>query len=208
MALSLVQAQTTYNANNNPGAASGTNVFTGTTALQDAIDAAISGDIIHVIPGPTNYGNVTIDNKSLTIVGVGLNTQGAKSLVDDIELNNTGSSGTRISGLHFDRFLLANDNTSVHTVSNVLLENCLLDVVIGPGFTSNTVANLIVRNNIFNSANSTGDGQAFELYTTSGVIISNNIIEGTCCVHGSVQGTGLTIQNNLFLQRIKRNLLP
>ena len=42
------------------------------------------------------------------------------------------------------------------------------------------------------------DGQAFEIYTNSGVIISNNIIRGECCVHGSIEGDGLTIQNNLF----------
>ncbi|MEQ9403327.1 MAG: hypothetical protein RIM99_07080 [Cyclobacteriaceae bacterium] len=198
LSVSLTWAQTTYVANNNPGAPAGTNVFTGTNALQDAINAAVSGDIIHVIPGPNSHGDVTIDGKTLTIIGVGLNTQGAKSLVDDIELNNTGASGSRISGLHFQRLLLANDNTMVHTVSNILLENSQLNVVIGPGYTTNSIANLIVRNCVLNSSNSTFDAQAFELYTNSGVIISNNIIKGRCCVAGAIQGEGLTIQNNLF----------
>jgi hypothetical protein len=194
-------SQTIHIANNNPGATAGTNVFTGTSALQNAINAAISGDIIHVIPGPNTYGNVIVNDKSLTILGVGLNPQkniNTRSIVGDLSLNNAGSSGSRISGLHLGRLLLANDNSVVHTVSNILLENSLLRVVIGAGYLTNSVANLIVRNCIFNSANSTSDAQAFELYNATGVIISNNIIRGKCCVSSAIQGDGLTIQNNFF----------
>lgn len=197
-------AQTTYIANSNPGAVSGTNVFTGTTALQDAINAAASGDIIHVIPSSVDYGDALIDNKSLTILGIGLNPDsdfGLLSRVDEIRLDNAGSSGSRISGLHVDDVYLAIATATPHTVSNVLVENCEIHRVVGPGFSPgspNSISNLIVRNSVINSANSTGDPQGFELYTISGVIIANNIIKGRCCVAGSVQGDGLTIENNLF----------
>ncbi len=194
-------AQTIRIANNNPGATPGTNVHTGETAFQDAIDASVSGDIIHVVPSSVDYGDGIVTNKSLTILGIGLNSQkhiGQRSMVGDISLNETGSSGTRISGLHMTRLLLANSSASpTYTVSNVLLENCQVRTVIGPSF-SNTVANLIVRNCIFNSSNVTSDPQAFELLTTSGVIITNNIIQGGCCVNGAIAGDGLVVENNLF----------
>lgn len=40
------------------------------TDLQDAIDAATSGDIIQILPSATSYGNVTI-SKRLSLVGLG-----------------------------------------------------------------------------------------------------------------------------------------
>lgn len=195
-----VNAQTIYIANNNPGAPSGVNVFTGSTALQDALDAAVTNDIIHVIPGPTSYGNVIVDDKSITILGIGLNPQkniGSRSLVGDISLNNPGASGSRISGLHFTKLRIANNNVTSYTISNLLLENCELDLVTGPQFT-HTLGNMIIRNCILNASNGTGSAQAVLINTSSGVIISNNIIQGACCVHSSVQGDGLTIEHNLF----------
>ena len=44
-----LSAQTLYVANNNPGAASGINVFIGTAAIADAMAAASNGDIIYVV---------------------------------------------------------------------------------------------------------------------------------------------------------------
>ncbi|MEO9870483.1 NosD domain-containing protein [Ekhidna sp.] len=200
----LSTAQTTRIANNNPGATGGTNVYTGTDALQDAIDAAVSGDIIHVVPSAEDYNDGMIDGKSLTIIGIGLDPTsdiGLRSLVDEIRLDNTGASGSRISGLHVSRVSMAISTTFAHTVSNVLIENCLIDRIHGAGFavgSPNSISGIIIRNCIINSSNSTGDAQGFELYNSSGVVIENNIIKGRCCVAGSVQGVGMTIQHNLF----------
>lgn len=63
-------AQTLLVANNNPGAATGVNVYTGSTALQDALTAAASVapfDIIYVVPSSIAYGTITID-KGITIL--------------------------------------------------------------------------------------------------------------------------------------------
>jgi len=200
LCISQLLAQTTHIANNRPGAPTGTNVFTGSTALQDAIDAAVSGDVIQIVPSSINYGNVNITDKALTLIGIGLDpdTQiGQRSLVDDITFDEVGASGSRISGLNFDRLILAN-TVGGYTLSNILLENSQLDVVIGPGRTENALGNITIRNCVLNSSNSTSDAQAFELYTTSGVIIENNIIQGQCRTAGTIQGDGLTIRNNLF----------
>ncbi len=197
-------SQTIRIANNNPGAVGGTNVYTGTTALQDAINASTSGDIIHVIPSQQDYGDALIDNKSLTILGFGLNPTSDISLrskVDEIRLDNTGASGSRISGLHVDDVFIAIDATSAHTVSNILVENCEIHRLVGAGFgfaTANFISGLIVRNCVFNSSNSTSDPKALELTNATGVIIENNIIRGECCTAGAVRAVGATIRNNLF----------
>jgi hypothetical protein len=194
-------AQTTRIVNNNPGATGGVNVYTGATALQTAINASVSGDIIYVVATTVSNGNVTINDKSLTILGVGLNPQkgvGTRSLVGDIAVNGAASSGTRISGIHFLRFLPVWSTTVVHTLSNTLIENCQFNCVQQPN-NSNSLGNLIVRNCVINSHNGFSSAPAaFELYTTSGVVITNNVIRGQGTTAGTVQGNGLTVQNNLF----------
>jgi hypothetical protein len=193
-------AQTTRIVNNNPGATPGVNVYTGSTALQDAINAAASGDILHIVPGSVSNGNVTITNKSLTVLGVGLHPGkelGTRSLAGDILLNGTGCSGTRISGVHFLR-LIPGSGTPIHTISNILVENCQFNAVqqLSNG---NSVANLIVRNCIVNSHQGfSSSPQALELFISSGVVITNNIIRGQGSTAGTIAGNGLTIQNNLF----------
>ncbi len=193
-------AQTIRIANSNPGATGGVNVYTGATALQQAINASVSGDIIHVIATTVSNGNVTIQDKSLTILGVGLNPQkglGTRSLVGDISINGAASSGTRLSGLHFLRFLSGYSGTNT-TVSNLLIENCQFNCVQQQNG-SNSLANLIVRNCVINSHQGfSSSPQAIDTYITSGVVIVNNIIRGQPSTAGTIQGTGLTIQNNLF----------
>ncbi len=194
-------AQTTRIVNNNPGATGGVNVYTGATALQTAINASSSGDIIHIVPSTVSNGNVTITDKSLTILGVGLNPQkglGTRSLAGDITINGAASSGTRISGIHFLRMLPALSATTPHTVANLLIENCEFNSVqmLSNG---NAIANLIVRNCVINSHQGFSSGpQAFEIFTNSGVLITNNIIRGNSNTAGTIHGDGLTIQNNLF----------
>lgn len=194
-------AQTTRIVNNNPGATSGVNVYTGATALQNAINASVSGDIIHIIPGTVSNGNVTITDKSLTILGVGLDPQkglGTRSLVGDIQVTGAASSGFRISGVHFLRFLPNVGCISTHTISNILIENCQFNVV---QMLSNNCAigNMIVRNCVINSHQGFSSApQAFEIVISSGVLITNNIIRGHSTTAGTISGNGLTIQNNLF----------
>jgi len=194
------RAQTTRIVNNNPGATPGVNVYTGATALQTAITASVSGDIIHIVPGTVSNGNVTITDKSLTIMGVGLNPQkglGTRSLAGDINITGAASSGTRISGVHFLRFLPGLTGAT-HTISNLLIENCQFNAVqqVNNG---NGIGNLIVRNCVINSHQGFSSGpQAFEIFLSSGVLITNNIIRGQHTTAGTVAGNGLTIQNNLF----------
>ncbi|HMJ70140.1 MAG TPA: hypothetical protein VK508_14640 [Cyclobacteriaceae bacterium] len=193
-------AQTTRIVNNNPGATGGVNVYTGATALQTAINASVSGDIIHIVPGTVSNGNVTID-KTLTILGVGLNPQkglGTRSLAGDIQLSGVASSGLRISGVHFGRFLPNIGCSGGISMSNILIENCQFYAVQMLN-NSCAIANLIVRNCVINSHQGFSSGpQAFEIWINSGVLITNNIIRAQGSTASTILGNGLTIQNNLF----------
>lgn len=191
-------AQTTRIANNNPGATPGVNVYTGATALQDAINASANGDIIHVIPGSVSNGDVIIAGKGLTILGVGLNPGkdlGTRSLVGQITLN-AGSSNTRLSGLHMGRCHLA-AATGPYTITNILVENCQIASVTQFA-NSNAVGNFIVRNSIFTSAPGFSSNPVIEFFINSGVLITNNIIRDRGTSPGDIKGDGLTISNNLF----------
>ena len=191
-------AQTTRIANCQPGATGGVNVYTGATALQDAINASVTGDIIQVIAGTVSAGNVTIAGKGLTILGVGLNpgkVLGTRSLVGNITLNS-GSSGTRISGLHMGILFLA-QAAGGYNISNLLVENSELSAVTAFSGT-NSVGNMIVRNCIFLSAPGFSSNPVIEYFTNSGIVISNNIIRDRHTTAGTVKGDGLTIMNNLF----------
>lgn len=198
---SCAWSQTTRIVNNNPGATGGVNVYTGATALQTAINASVSGDILHIIPGTVSNGNVTITDKSLTILGVGLDPQkglGTRSLVGDINLVGAGSSGFRISGVHFLRLLPNISCSSVWTISNILVENCQFNAVQMLA-NSCAIGNMIVRNCVINSHQGFSSGpQAFEIFINSGVLITNNIIRAQGNTASTVKGDGLTISNNLF----------
>lgn len=190
--------QTLYVANNNPGAASGTNVFTGSTALQDAIAAASTVapfDIIYVVPSSVAYGQITID-RGITIFGIGIRPNkdiGKKSLVGPVYIN---SSEVRISGLSgpTNGGVFMGWSGGDTTYVNIIIENSYMREIRQTNVATVGLDNLLIRNNIvFN------DGwQGIELYTTSTVNITNNVIYCNRST-GNIYGDGLQIFNNLFV---------
>ncbi len=197
----FVNAQTIYTADNNAGAVGGTNVFTGATALTDAIAAASSGDIIHITRSGTKYENITID-KPLTLFGIGLrpDTDGTTlSRVDTIIIADPAANGTRISGVYVPDAILLGGVAG--TLQNLLIENGRIRrIVHTDGATS--LNNIIIRNNVmgWNLANT--DMTILLINgTMSNIVIANNIIYGTSSnSHGSVQADNSTsVENNIFV---------
>lgn len=93
-------AQTIRIADNNPNAPTGPNIYTGTNALQNALNAAAVGDIVYVQPSLTAYPAITI-NKRITLRGIGFNTGKdlpLNSSVVSITLTNTADNTTNASG--------------------------------------------------------------------------------------------------------------
>ncbi|HYX08711.1 MAG TPA: hypothetical protein VE912_18410 [Bacteroidales bacterium] len=155
------------------------------TNLQDALDAAQTGDTIYVHPSPDSYGSVKI-NKRLVIMGGGYSpdstqfqwpsTTGSITL-DSVALTNP-ISGTSITGLNVSGTINGDAG-----IKNVLIERCYVSsyvYVIGDGaIIRNNIINyldiknhsnvLIVENFIKNISNS----------NKSSVLIANNILSGS-----------------------------
>ena len=72
-------------------------MFTGATAVQDAITASVADDIIQIIRSPVSYGAIVVD-KRLNIFGIGLapDTDGnSRSNVTVVDILDPVASGTR-----------------------------------------------------------------------------------------------------------------
>lgn len=190
-------SQTLYVANNNPGAAAGVNVYTGTNAIRDAHTAATVGDIIYVVPSPTSYGNLSI-TKGITIFGVGIRPSkdlGAKSLVG---LINVDASNVRLSGLvSSNSEINLGWNVGTANLDAITIENCNTGRILMEGTPSATISNLLIRNNVL-----TGNGclaTHILLNTTANAIITNNVFtEGNLSCATMVQALNATITYNLF----------
>jgi hypothetical protein len=197
-------AQTIYTVDNNPGAVGGANVYTGPTALQDAIadPVIVAGDIIHVTRSSVDYGAITID-RQLNIFGIGLNpdTDGSeRSIVSTVNITEPAASGSRISGLHIVTIL--NLGGTAGDLLNLLIEN---SNILRIQHTTNTtiLSNLVIRNNVLGSGGSAGTDETIDLLLDfhSNVIIANNVIYvRSDNAQGSVTANnGTSVENNLFI---------
>ena len=183
-----LSAQTLYVANNNPGAASGINVFIGTAAIADAMAAASNGDIIYVVPSQVQHPNVNI-TKELTLFGIGLSPNkdlSAKSVVSDVVIN---ASNVRFSGIFARNVTLSPGSP----ISGITIENSNMANIVHQSLTQ-AIDQLLIRNNIL----TTTLGSLIILQTTSNVTIINNIIYCRQS-NGAVRGKVLNVFNNLFV---------
>lgn len=194
---SLLANSAIWVANNNPGAATGTNVFTGTNALRDAHTAASAGDIIYVVPSPISYGNLNII-KAITIFGVGIRPTkdlGAKSIVNVIKID---ASNVRLSGLVNNSSISEIQigyNAGAVNIDAITIENCRMTRIIMTNTTSATISNLLIRNNVLIGAGSLASH--ILLYTTASTTITNNVfIEGSSGT--MIKALNATITYNLF----------
>lgn len=190
-------SQTLIVANNNPGAATGNNVFTGVDALRDAIAAASANDIIYTVPGNTSYGDIAI-GIPLTIYGAGLQPDsdlGARSIIDMIEID---ASDVRISGIRntTDEVRLG-WNSSGNNLNGIIIENSRVERILMTSTSSATLSNLLIRNNII-----TGNGQVAThilLYSTTNSVITNNILmEGNIGSQPMLSASDAIFTYNLF----------
>jgi len=194
----VVTSQTLYVANNNPGATSGVNVFTGGTALQDAIAAASTTapfDIIYVVPSSVAYGLITID-RGITIFGIGIRPEkdlSSRSQVGPIYIN---SSDVRVSGIigPSNGGIFMGWNETDTTFSRITIENSRFRELRQTNVATVMLDNVLVRNNIvFN-----GGWGGIEFYVSSNVNVINNVI---FCNRssGSFNGNTVNVVNNLFI---------
>jgi len=178
--------------------------YYGATSFQQAIDASIDGDTIHLEPSDFSYGDVTIA-KRLVVIGAGYklgasplntglqaNTQ--TSMVRNIELI-ANSDGTVIMGLHFPGGQYS--GLSVFSTSNIrITRNFIngLSVYFPNGGTG--VSDIMISEN-FMTGGVTQHTQYANIITN--LTIRNNIISGQLELNGgSDQMTNVVATNNTF----------
>lgn len=182
-------AQTIFIANSNGGAMGGTNVFTGAGAITSAVAAAVSGDIIYVVPSNVTYNSLSV-HKALTIIGGGFNPEQAGGVATTISSISVSSSQVRLSGLVTQSIYISS------TYSNIMIDKCRVNNVAAATPSS---SNIIIQNSILGETG--GPSQtAISLQTGSGGIkISNNIIYATGFGVAISTLNAATIENNLFV---------
>lgn len=194
--IGLVFSQNLLVANNNPGAATGVNVFTGSTALADAHTAAADGDIVYVVPSQVSYGTLVI-TKQITLFGIGIRPVkdlANKSTLKQVDID---ASNVRLSGLIISEDLHLGINLTSTTISNTIIENCRLGRIEMGSTNGVDVGGLLVRNNVIEGYGSVAT--SILLYVTSSVTITNNIIFTSCCSAPSMRVTGAMITYNTFM---------
>ena len=158
------------------------------TVLQDAIDAAVAGDIIQIHPSETSYGNATI-GKTLTLVGLGhdpiTNDQGLTALVSNILFFGTAAN-SEIKGLTINAIVhgggTVNNLDDIHIIHNRI--NSAISVSVANGLADFWV----VEGNYFTSSTTC------LLTNSDGWLIKNNFMLG------GVSGLNVTnlVTNNIF----------
>lgn len=211
-------------ADNNPNAPAGAHVY---NTLQAAIDAAVPGDIIHVVPSATEYDGATISvtTDSISIFGIGFNPQKDGPQVATVSVMRVSASNVRISGLNFNDYVYVGYLDGNY--SGVTIENCSLNYVDSGTSANITVSNLLVRGCIFNrdgndsfqaidfsdrvnqsvitncvivGYHSTSNTEYGDVVATNGTIIKNCIFFGDGRINKPVfeDLTNCTISNNIF----------
>lgn len=188
------------------------------STIQDAVDAAVPGDVIYIQPSPTKYGSATTF-KALHFKGIGFNLDKDQPHISNVtniilanNVDNTqNASGSTIEGLDVDLIRLARSGgTPSFTMSDVTVNNCninFLQVLIGANVIAENfelsnsrvsgdilfyspLINSVIRNNLLET-------MLFLSSQQLSLIISNNIIYGA--VRKESVGDNLVLQNNNFI---------
>lgn len=177
-------SQNYFTADNNDNAPEGDHVY---SDLQTCINAAEDGDIIHVIPSETNYGDIIL-NKGVHLVGAGMVSDipnGLTSQIRTITFDASTADGASLNGIVVTLtaahpVLLGISGNEVDTLRNVEIKNCRI-----PGIAQQANAplkNMVIRNSVFGNMNH------YEAYyratvnfrtesgMTENLVIANNII--------------------------------
>tara|TARA_R110000868_G_scaffold259361_4_gene517232 strand:- start:60 stop:1145 length:1086 start_codon:yes stop_codon:yes gene_type:complete len=142
LATQTTTAQNILIVDNTEANPSGSNYY---SDLQEAIDASVSGDIIHVLPSPISYGSVDIEDKErLTLIGLGYNTSAINknfnygSDLRTVDVDN--SSNLVFKGLQIHNLSLDNPN-STDPSSTIVVQGSVLGSITAGFVQGLTVSN-------------------------------------------------------------------
>jgi len=178
--------------------------YYGSTSFQQAIDASIDGDTIHVEPSDFSYGDVSIA-KRLVVIGAGYklgaapNNSGLQantqtSMVRNIALE-ANSDGSRIMGLHFPGEPYS--GLTMFSTSNIIISrNFIVGIDLffvegGSGVNNVTIAENFINGGISQSGPYPN--------TITNLTIRNNYFSGNLQLNGSNdEMTNVVVTNNTF----------
>lgn len=189
--------------------------------LQEAIDSASTGDIIHLYPSGSSYGNITLE-KQIAIYGMGYfvgannepNTQATigETNVGFIDFSD-GSSGSIAQGMTINSYIsfrnVSNINishckilsyllfSSSSSSNNVSIKRCFLSYS-GINLTSGSShTGLVLENNIIEC--SASNFYANSISSISGISMKNNSIYLTNNSSCALRFTNIIFENNIIV---------
>jgi len=159
-------------------------------SLQEAIDNANNGDILHIIPSLSSYGDVRL-NKSLQLYGIGVNDQihPLQSTVGSISIaanNEQLLADIVLSGLNFTDLLIQNSTENLQVKANRFSQII---------HTNGQSKNAYFLHNIFERFN-------FDQTDNDNIVLANNVINVSFTgsnAQSSKSSSQILIFNNLFL---------
>lgn len=179
-------------------------------SVQEAANAAASGDTLYIQGTGIDYFNVNIDKK-LSIIGSGHHPR--KQFGGNITLLNTiyllpGSKGTQINGIRVNKIQFENAG---FPASAITIKNCFMggifafpfgnadsiiiekNIITGELTIQGGSTNVIIQNNIFTSS-----GQKGITYLNSGLVRNNLFFHGVPGADIFQYTSGLILENNIF----------
>jgi len=171
-------AQNTLIVDNTGSAPTGDHVYTN---LQTAIDAAQEGDIIHVMPSPTSYGDITIekDNSGISIFGNGYL---ATNIINRSMIGSTTIKGDniRLSGITFfssTNSLVISSDDPLDKANNIIIDNTEVE---GYRLKVEYASNVLFKGCFITASGQGSSSTRSEITNNSeGVVFSNSIVLST-----------------------------
>lgn len=192
-------------------------VVTSGLKIQDAINAALTGDTVNVASGA--YGESLVANKSITLKGVqagidARNRSGSESVLNAVGASSNFTIASGVSDVTFDGFTL-NGPVSGQAInmngsggSAVITNNIINNKSRAANF---NVSNITFSNNRINNADTSNYISGFEENSSAAhniVIDSNDFYDGTAGADinfigtPSTKSTGLVVRNNKSLNGV------
>ena len=174
--------------------------------IQDAVNAAASGDSIYVQGSPVLYAGFSLTDKKLAIFGPGFAPQQEISLtarVNGATIRNTSaagsSNGSEFHGLLFAGVVTIADNmVGNEAVNNLSFIRCQFNTVVNVGSAAiGSMTNYLFESNYFNNSGLQGSSST----SYSNFIIRNNVFRNALnsrVISSFLNVVNVLVDHNLF----------
>jgi hypothetical protein len=194
--------------------------------VQDAVNAAVSGDTIYVHGSPITYPSFTVTDKRLTLLGPGWAPDRGfysyPAIIYDMTLHGVGTNNTEVQGLVFQIGITINNSdhpNNIRFIRNQFKSAVTLSsatpfsgyVFEGNWFNNGTMNcastceyyNIVFRNNIFYMNNINSSISGFYHVSNQNILFDHNLWYGPTG-NGAIifyNCRGLRFSNNIFVRR-------